>query len=123
ANEAGVDLAALGVTPTQVARVQALIDEGTLTDSLARKVFDYLLAGESDPDAIVAAHSLAVVSDEGALSAAVDAAIAADPGTAQRVREGKVQAAGALIGAVMKSMRGQADASRVRELVMGRLQP
>ncbi|HBX80714.1 MAG TPA: Asp-tRNA(Asn)/Glu-tRNA(Gln) amidotransferase GatCAB subunit B, partial [Propionibacteriaceae bacterium] len=67
ANEAGVDLAALGVTPTQVARVQALIDEGTLTDSLARKVFDYLLAGESDPDAIVAAHSLAVVSDEGAL--------------------------------------------------------
>ena len=52
---------------------------------------------------------------------AVDAAIAAHPDVAQRIRDGKVQAAGALIGAVMKEMKGQADAARVRELILQRL--
>lgn len=63
---------------------------------------------------MVEARGLAVVSDDGALAAAVDAAIATNPDVAQRIRDGKVQAAGALIGAVMKAMRGQADAGRVR---------
>ena len=62
------------------------------------------------------------VSVEGALdAAAVDAAIAANPDVAERIRDGKVQAAGALIGAVMKEMRGQADAGRVRELILAKL--
>ena len=52
---------------------------------------------------------------------AVEAAIAANPAVADRIRDGKVQAAGALIGAVMKEMRGQADAARVRELFLERL--
>ena len=69
----------------------------------------------------MAARGLAVVSDAGALGAAVDAAIAANPDVADKIRAGKVQAAGALIGAVMKQMRGQADAARVRELLLERL--
>ena len=80
-----------------------------------------LLAGEGTPEEIVAARGLEMVSDEGALSAAVDNAIAANPDVAQKIRDGKVAAAGALIGAVMKEMRGQADAGRVRELVLERL--
>ena len=67
---------------------------------------------------MVESRNLAVVSDDGALGAAVDAAIAANPGVADKIRGGKVQAAGALIGAVMKEMRGQADAARVRELIL-----
>ncbi|HOQ52800.1 MAG TPA: Asp-tRNA(Asn)/Glu-tRNA(Gln) amidotransferase GatCAB subunit B, partial [Micropruina sp.] len=63
----------------------------------------------------------AVVSDDGALTEAVDAAIAANPEVAQRIRDGKVQAAGALIGQVMKAMKGQADAGRVRELILQQL--
>jgi aspartyl-tRNA(Asn)/glutamyl-tRNA(Gln) amidotransferase subunit B len=51
----------------------------------------------------------------------VDEAIAANPEVAQKVRDGKVPAAGALVGAVMKTTRGQADAARVRELVLSRL--
>ena len=78
-----------------------------------------MLLGE--PAEVVAARGLAVVSDDGALSAAVDAAIAANPAVAQKIRDGKVQAAGALIGAVMKAMRGQADAARVRELILDKL--
>ncbi len=121
ANDSGTDIAALGVAPTDVARVQALVDEGTLNDKLARQVIDGLVAGEGTPDEVVAARGLAVVSDEGALSAAVDEAIAANPDVAEKIRSGKHAAAGALIGAVMKQMRGQADAARVRELVLEKL--
>jgi aspartyl-tRNA(Asn)/glutamyl-tRNA(Gln) amidotransferase subunit B len=121
ANEAGVELSELSVTPGDVARVQALVDEGKLNDKLARQVFDGLLAGEGTPDEIVAARGLAIVSDDGALGAAVDKAIADNPDIADKIRDGKVAAAGALIGAVMKEMRGQADAGRVRELILEKL--
>jgi aspartyl-tRNA(Asn)/glutamyl-tRNA(Gln) amidotransferase subunit B len=121
ANDTGVEVSELGVTPTQVAAVQALVDAGTINDKLARQVFDGLLAGEGSAEEIVAARGLEIVSDDGALAAAVDTAIAANPDVADKIREGKVAAAGALIGAVMKEMRGQADANRVRELILERL--
>jgi aspartyl-tRNA(Asn)/glutamyl-tRNA(Gln) amidotransferase subunit B len=121
ANEQGVDLVELPVTPADVARVQELVDEGRINDKLARQVFDGVLAGEGTPDEVVAARGLEVVSDDGALSAAVDNAIAANPDVADKIRDGKVAAAGALIGAVMKEMRGQADAGRVRELILEKL--
>ena len=121
ANDTGTEVSELGVTPTQVAAVQALVDAGTINDKLARQVFDGLLAGEGSPEEIVAARGLEIVSDDGALMAAVDTAIAANPDVADKIRDGKVAAAGALIGAVMKEMRGQADANRVRELILERL--
>jgi aspartyl-tRNA(Asn)/glutamyl-tRNA(Gln) amidotransferase subunit B len=121
ANESGVEVAALPVTPAQVARVAELVTSGTLNDKLARQVLDYVLAGEGEPDEIVAARGLAVVSDDGALTAAVDAAIAANPQIAAKIRDGKAAAAGALVGAVMKATRGQADAGRARELILQRL--
>ncbi len=122
ANEQGTDLAALPITPADVARIQALVDEGAINDKLARQVFDGVLAGEGTPDEVVASRGLAIVSDDGALGDAVDRAIEANPDVAQKIRDGKVAAAGALIGAVMKDMRGQADAARVRELILDRLQ-
>ncbi len=122
ANEQGVELASLDITPADVARIQALVDEGAINDKLARQVFDGVLAGEGTPDEVVAGRGLAIVSDEGALGQAVDRAIEANPDVAAKIRDGKVAAAGALIGAVMKEMRGQADAGRVRELVLEKLQ-
>ncbi len=121
ANETGVELADLAITPAQVAGVQALVEAGTVNDKLARQVIEGVLAGEGEPQGIVVARGLAVVSDDAALSAAVDAAIAANPEVAAKVRDGKMAAAGALIGAVMKDMKGQADAGRVRELIVERL--
>ncbi|HEY2285706.1 MAG TPA: Asp-tRNA(Asn)/Glu-tRNA(Gln) amidotransferase subunit GatB [Streptosporangiaceae bacterium] len=121
ANEAGTELAGLPVTPAQVARVSELVAAGTLNDKLARQVLDGVLAGEGSPDEIVAARGLAVVSDDGALTAAVDEAIAAHPDVAAKIRDGKTAAAGALVGAVMKATRGQADAGRARELILERL--
>ncbi len=122
ANEQGVDLVDLPVTPADVARVQALVDAGKINDKLARQVFDGVLAGRGKPRrAWSPLADSAVVSDDGALSAAVDNAIAAHPDVADKIRDGKVAAAGALIGAVMKEMRGQADAGRVRELILAKL--
>ena len=121
ANAAETELVDLPVTPVDVARVQALVEDGTVNDKLARQVLEGVLAGEGTPDEVVAARGLAVVSDEGALSAAVDEAIAANPDVADKIRGGKTAAAGALIGAVMKQMKGQADAGRVRELIVEKL--
>jgi aspartyl-tRNA(Asn)/glutamyl-tRNA(Gln) amidotransferase subunit B len=121
ANEAGVELAALPVTPAQVARVSELVASGTLNDKLARQVLDGLLAREGSPDEIVAARGLAVVSDDAALLAAVDEAIAANPEVADKIRAGKGAAVGVLVGAVMKATRGRADAARVHELIVARL--
>jgi aspartyl-tRNA(Asn)/glutamyl-tRNA(Gln) amidotransferase subunit B len=120
-NESGVELAALPVTPAQVAQVAKLVASGTLNDKLARQVLDAVLAGEGSPDEIVAARGLAVVSDDTALMAAVDVAIAAKPEVADKIRSGKTAAAGVLLGEVMKATRGQADAARVRELILQRL--
>ena len=121
ANSRGVELAELAITPAQVARVVALVASGALTNKLARQVVDAVLAGEGEPDEIVAARGLTVVSDESALVTAVDAALAAQPDVAEKIRGGKVAAAGAIVGAVMKATRGQADAKRVRELVLERV--
>ncbi|MCL7490975.1 Asp-tRNA(Asn)/Glu-tRNA(Gln) amidotransferase subunit GatB [Streptomyces sp. MCA2] len=121
ANEDGVDLSALPITPEQVARVTALVADGSLNDKLARQTIEGVLAGEGDPDTVVEKRGLRVVSDEGALGTAVDEAIAANAAIADKIRGGKVAAAGALVGAVMKATRGQADAARVRELILERL--
>jgi aspartyl-tRNA(Asn)/glutamyl-tRNA(Gln) amidotransferase subunit B len=93
---------------------------GALTNNLARQVVDGVLAGEGTPDEVVASRGLAVVSDEGELVAAVDAALAAQPDVVEKIRGGKVAAAGAIVGAVMRATGGKADAKRVRELVLER---
>jgi aspartyl-tRNA(Asn)/glutamyl-tRNA(Gln) amidotransferase subunit B len=121
ANERGAALEDAGITPEQVARVQALIGEGSLNDKLARQVVAGVLAGEGSPDEVVQARGLAVVSDDAALGAAVDDAIAAMPDVAEKIRGGNHGAVGALIGSVMKATRGQADAGRARQLILERL--
>jgi aspartyl-tRNA(Asn)/glutamyl-tRNA(Gln) amidotransferase subunit B len=121
ANETGTELAALAITPAEVARVAELVATGTLNDGLARQLLEGVVAGEGTPDEVVAARGLAVVSDEGALTTAVDEAIAANPDVTAKIRDGKVAAAGVLVGAVMKATRGKADAARVRELILERL--
>jgi aspartyl-tRNA(Asn)/glutamyl-tRNA(Gln) amidotransferase subunit B len=121
ANKAGIELSTLPVSPAQVARICAMVASGELNNKLARQVLDGVLAGEGSPDEVVAARGLAVVTDAGVLTAAVDDAIAAHPEVAAKIRDGKVAAAGALLGAVMTATGGQADAASVRELILQRL--
>jgi len=116
-----------GVLPTElisvkdIAQVIALIASGELTDKLARQVVEGVIAREGSPSDVISKRGLKVVSDDSALMKAIEDAIAAQPDTAERVRGGNIPAAGALIGAVMKATGGQADAAKVRELLLKHL--
>ncbi|MEV5715928.1 Asp-tRNA(Asn)/Glu-tRNA(Gln) amidotransferase subunit GatB [Amycolatopsis mediterranei] len=121
ANAREVELAELAITPAQVAEVIGLVTSGELTNKLAKEVVQGVLAGEGEPRDVVEKRGLKVVSDDSALLAAIDEALAAQPDVAEKIRGGKVAAAGAIVGAVMKATKGQADAKRVRELIIERV--
>jgi aspartyl-tRNA(Asn)/glutamyl-tRNA(Gln) amidotransferase subunit B len=118
ANADDKDILELAITPADVAELAGLVEAGKINDRLAREVLTYVLAGEGSPAAVVAARGLEVVSDDGALIAAIEAALAKQPDVLGAIREGRMQAAGAVIGAVMQAMKGSADAGRVRELII-----
>jgi aspartyl-tRNA(Asn)/glutamyl-tRNA(Gln) amidotransferase subunit B len=122
AKQAEISLEEVAITPAQIAQLQSLVDAGRINDKLARQVLEGVLAGEGDPEQVVVARGLEVVSDDGALLAAVDDALAAQPDVVEKVRGGNLGPVGAIIGAVMKATKGQADAKRVRELVLERIQ-
>ncbi|HEV7728097.1 MAG TPA: Asp-tRNA(Asn)/Glu-tRNA(Gln) amidotransferase subunit GatB [Modestobacter sp.] len=121
ANEAGTELAELAITPAQVAELAKLVEAGTVNDKLARQVLDGVLAGQGGPADVVAAQGLAVMGESDELVAAVEAAIAGAPDVVEKVRSGKVQALGALVGAVMKTTRGKADAATVKRMLEERV--
>jgi aspartyl-tRNA(Asn)/glutamyl-tRNA(Gln) amidotransferase subunit B len=121
ANEKEIELAELAITHADLVELEQLISAGSLNDKLARQVIEGVVAGEGSVADVVAGRGLAVVSDDGPLLAAIDEALAADPSIAEKIQSGKLQAAGAVVGAVMKTTRGQADAGRVRELLFERL--
>jgi aspartyl-tRNA(Asn)/glutamyl-tRNA(Gln) amidotransferase subunit B len=121
ANAAGVDPADLGITAAHVARVIALTAEGALSSTLAKDVFTGIIETGDDPDTVIAARGLTQVSDVDALTRAVDDALAAMPDVAEKIRGGKIAAAGAVVGAVMKATRGQANPATVQQLILERL--
>ncbi len=125
ANGEGQDVptyaAGLGVGAAHVVELETLVTSGRLNDSMARQVWEGVLDGEGTPTAVADARGLELVQDTGALEAAVDAVIAANPDVADKIRDGKVQAAGALIGQVMREMKGQADAGAARAIILERL--
>jgi len=121
ANSREVEASDLGISPAQVARLIALVADGTLSAGLAKQVVDGVLETGHDVDAVIAERGLQRVSDTGALEQAADEAIAANPDVADKVRGGKLPAVGALVGAVMKATRGQADAAAVKEILLRKL--
>jgi aspartyl-tRNA(Asn)/glutamyl-tRNA(Gln) amidotransferase subunit B len=121
ANEKEVSAGDLPITPSDVAEVVSLINAGELTDKLARQVIESVINGEGRPREIIESKGIKVVSDDSALMAAIEKAITAQPDVAEKVRGGHIPAAGALIGAVMKETKGQADAAKVRELLLKHL--
>ena len=115
------DPSSLGLQPTTIVELNELVEQGRINDKIARQVLEHHLAGEGAPRDIVAARGLEVVSDDGALSAAVEKAMAENPDVVEKVQGGKLKAIGALIGPVMKETRGQADAGKVKEIVLEKL--
>ncbi|MEY3470253.1 MAG: hypothetical protein RLZZ575_713, partial [Actinomycetota bacterium] len=118
ASEAGIELSSLKIKPEDVARIDQLVNDGKLTDKLARQVIDGILLGEGNPDQVMEKRKLAVVAVDSALLPAINEAIAANPDAAAKIKEGKVQVVGVIVGAVMKTTGGSADAAKVRELIL-----
>ena len=111
----------VGVTPGAIAELEGLVSSGRLNDKMAREVMGGVLDGEGTPTQVADARGLELVEDDDALQAAVTTVIERNPDIAEKIRGGKVQAAGALIGQVMKEMKGQADAGKARSLILAAL--
>jgi len=115
---------AIEQVPVPAAALAALIgrvQDGTVSNSGARQVFDALWAGETSVDEVIEARGLKQMSDAGALEAIVDSVIAANAKSAQEYRSGKEKAFNALVGQVMKASQGRANPAQAGELLKKRL--
>ncbi|QOJ00385.1 MAG: Asp-tRNA(Asn)/Glu-tRNA(Gln) amidotransferase subunit GatB [Phycisphaeraceae bacterium] len=126
ANERGVGVETLGITPSALARIAALREEGRLSSQSADELFGFMCEPENlgmDAAALAAARGLLIVRDDAALERWCDEVIAANPKVAMDVTSGKVQAVGRLVGEVMKMAGAAADAKTVREALLRKLTP
>lgn len=121
ANNQGVTLEELSITPADVAEVEKLIADGKLNDKLAKQTVNFVLAGEGTPAEVVEKRGLKVVSDDGALEAIVMEAMEANPDVVEKLKSGNMKPMGALIGAVMRATKGSADAKSVTKIAMSKI--
>jgi aspartyl-tRNA(Asn)/glutamyl-tRNA(Gln) amidotransferase subunit B len=125
-NRAELDIGAAPVSPAQLAGLVRRIADGTISNSIGKKVFEALWNGEGGPapdaaDRVIEAQGLRQVSDSGAIEAMIDAVLAANPKSVEEFRAGKEKAFNALVGQVMKASRGKANPAQVNELLRHRL--
>ncbi len=121
ANERNCELEELTVTPEDIAQIEQLISAGDLTDKMARSVFEGLLEGAGTVTEIISQRELVIVNDDALLIAAITQALSDSPDVAEKIKSGKIAAAGAIVGTVMKATKGQADAVKVRTLLLEQL--
>ncbi len=110
------------VTPQQLAGVIRRIADNTISNKIAKDVFDALWLGEGkDADAVIAAKGLKQITDSGAIEAMVDEVLAANPKSVEEFRAGKEKAFNALVGQVMKAAKGKANPQQVNDLLKKKL--
>jgi aspartyl-tRNA(Asn)/glutamyl-tRNA(Gln) amidotransferase subunit B len=123
ANTTGAEVTAAGVGPITAAMLSdyvGLIEDGVISSKIAKTVFDYMVAGEGSPAAIVEKHGLVQVTDTAAIEATVDAIIAANPDKAAAVKD-RPQALGWFVGQVMRETGGKANPAAVNAILKARL--
>lgn len=104
-------------TAKNLAKLIKLVDARTINGNVAKEVFEHVFAEDIDPEAYVKEHGLATVNDEGALKTACEAAIAGNSKAVEDYKGGKEKALGALVGQVMKAMKGKADPGSVNQML------
>jgi aspartyl-tRNA(Asn)/glutamyl-tRNA(Gln) amidotransferase subunit B len=109
------------IGPAPLARLVALVDEGTISGKMAKELFERMARTGEDPDAIVRREGFRQVADEGAIGQVIADVVAAHPGVVEDYRRGKKQAAGFLVGQVMKATHGRANPQVVNRLLAERL--
>ncbi len=121
ANETGVAVHELGISPRAVARIVALRESGRVSAQGADQLFGLACSDGDDVEAMAEKHGLLVSNDVGQLDAWVDAAIAANAQAAADVRSGKMAAIGRIVGAVVKQSGGSVDGKAVQAAILKRL--
>lgn len=120
-NNAGTHVADFTVSPGDLAALLALVRDGTVSNSAAKRIFARMTHGEGAPAAIAEREGLTQVRDDGALAAWVDEVWAAHPDETRRLAAGEQKLLGVLVGAVMKRSGGRADPRRVNQLLSAKL--
>jgi len=121
-NRAGLEIADVPVSPAQLAGLLLRIADGSISNAIARKVFEALWNGEgTDADEIIERQGLKQVTDSSAIEAMIEEVIAANQKSVEEFRTGKEKALNALVGQVMKASRGKANPAQVSELMRRRL--
>jgi len=120
-NRAGLEIGDSPVTAAQLAGLIARIQDKTLSNKIAKQVFEAMWQGEGDADTIIATKGLQQITDTGAIEALIDGIIAANPAQVEQYRAGKDKVFGFFVGQVMKASRGQASPEQVNELLKAKL--
>ena len=120
-NEEGLDISHSRVRPEQLVRLDYHVADGTLSNKMAREVFDATWAGEGEPDEIIAKRGLKQISDSGEIEKIVDQVIAANAQQVADYRSGKEKAFNSLVGQAMKLTRGKANPQQVNEILKRKL--
>jgi len=106
------------VTPAAMAALLGLVASKAITREAGRRVLERVAADGGDPAAIVESEGLGAIGGDGdELAGIVAAAIAANPDAVEKIRGGKRQAVGAIVGAVMRETKGRADGGEVQRLI------
>ena len=115
--EEALEPEAIRFSPENLAKLIVLVDNGTITRTVAKEVFEKIFAEDIDPEAYVEENGLKVVNDEGALRAVMEEVIAANPQSVTDYRNGKERARGFLVGQTMRAMKGKADPAMVNRVL------
>ena len=120
-NEEDRDITASPVAPTLLAGLLKRIADNTISNKIAREVFDAMWAGEGEADTIIEKKGLKQVTDTGAIEAIVDEVLAANAAMVEEYKAGKDKAFNALVGQAMKASKGKANPAQVNEILKKKL--
>ena len=105
----------------RLAGLVARVADNTLSNKLAKQVFEALWDSELSADAVIERDGLKQVSDVGAIEKLVEEALAANPKAVEEFRAGKEKALNALAGQVMKASKGKANPAQVQDILRQKL--
>lgn len=116
-NAEGKELSEIKLTPANLAEMIKLIQKGTISNKIAKKVFQEMLTSGKDPSTIVEEKGLVQISDQGQLKEEVTKVLEANPQSIEDLKNGKDRALGFLVGQVMKATKGKANPQLVNQLI------
>ena len=120
-NKAGLDLAQSPIDAARLAGLVAKIADSTLSNKLARQVFEAMWGSDLNAEAIIERDGLKQMTDSGAIEAIIDEVLANNAKSVEEFKAGKEKAFNALVGQVMKASRGKANPQQVQELLQAKL--